>query len=281
MDADVAADRPGACPRCGMALEPASPAPAAVRWTCPMHPEIVRGQPGSCPICGMALEPLVETAEADNPELVDMQRRLRLSALLTAPLFAMTMGPMVTGSPLVPALAGRARSAVELALATPVVLWGGWPFLVRGWRSVRTWNLNMFTLIALGVLVAYASSALAAIAPGLVPPAFRPHGEVPLYFEAAAVIVTLVLLGQVLELRARGRTGAAIRALLALAPATARRISAADGREEDVPLAGVQVGDLLRVRPGEKVPVDGQVTEGRSAVDESMVTGEPVPVEKL
>jgi Cu+-exporting ATPase len=275
---DVESAGPGACPRCGMALERASPQLPAAKWTCPMHPEIVRDGPGSCPICGMALEPMAATTEETNPELVDMQRRLRVSAVLTAPLLLLTMGEMLTGSPIV-ALSGRARVLVELALASPVVLWGGWPFLVRGWSSVRTWQLNMFTLIALGVSVAYVFSVIAALAPGLVPPAFHQGGHAPVYFEPAAVIVTLVLLGQVLELRARSRTGAAIRALLGLAPATARRITA-DASEEDVPLDQVQVGDLLRVRPGEKVPVDGQVVEGRSAVEESMVTGEPVPVEK-
>ena len=275
---DVESDGPGACPRCGMALEPASPPLTAAKWTCPMHPEVVRDGPGSCPICGMALEPVAATTEEQNPELVDMRRRFRVSALLTAPLLLLTMGEMLTGSPIV-ALSGRARVLVELALASPVVLWGGWPFLVRGWNSVRTWQLNMFTLIALGVSVAYVFSVIATLAPGLVPPAFHQGGHAPVYFEPAAVIVTLVLVGQVLELRARSQTGAAIRALLGLAPATARRI-AADGSEQDVPLDQVQVGDLLRVRPGEKVPVDGQVVDGRSAVEESMVTGEPVPVEK-
>ncbi len=275
---DVESDGPGACPRCGMALEPASPPLTAAKWTCPMHPEVVRDGPGSCPICGMALEPMAATTEEQNPELVDMRRRFRVSALLTAPLLLLTMGEMLTGSPIV-ALSGRARVLVELALASPVVLWGGWPFLVRGWNSVRTWQLNMFTLIALGVSVAYVFSVIATLAPGLVPPAFHQGGHAPVYFEPAAVIVTLVLVGQVLELRARSQTGAAIRALLGLAPATARRI-AADGSEQDVPLDQVQVGDLLRVRPGEKVPVDGQVVDGRSAVEESMVTGEPVPVEK-
>jgi Cu+-exporting ATPase len=264
-----------------MALERSISALPATRWTCPMHPEIVRDQPGSCPICGMALEPVVAAVEEENPELRDMRRRFWVSAALTAPLLLLTMGEMIVGSPLVPFLTGRARSLAELAFASPVVLWGGWPFLVRGWQSVRTWNLNMFTLIGLGVSVAYVFSVVAALSPGLVPPAFHQEDHhAPLYFEAAAVIVTLVLLGQVLELRARGRTGAAIRALLGLAPTTARRI-ASDGREEDVPLVEVQVGDTLRVRPGEKVPVDGHVTEGRSAVDEAMVTGEPVPVEKV
>ncbi len=262
-----------------MALEPASPALPATRWTCPMHPEVVRDGPGSCPICGMALEPVTQSTDEVNPELVDMQRRFWVSALLTAPLLFLSMGEMLTGSAIVSALAGRARVLVELALASPVVLWGGWPFLVRGWHSVRTWQLNMFTLIALGVSVAYVFSVIAALAPGLVPPAFHQGGHAPTYFEPAAVIVTLVLLGQVLELRARGQTGAAIRALLRLAPATARRIDP-DGREQDVQLDQVRVGDLLRVRPGEKVPVDGLVVEGRSSVDESMVTGEPVPVEK-
>ena len=257
-----------------MALEAAVPPVAATVWTCPMHPEVVRDRPGSCPICGMALEPRVQVASEDNPELADMQRRFLVSAVLTAPLFLLAMIEMVTGA----LVTGRVRPLAELAVATPVVLWGGWPFLVRAVVSIRTWQLNMFTLIGLGVAVAYGFSAVAAIAPGVVPPVFRAGGHAPLYFEAAAVIVTLVLLGQVLELRARSQTGAAIRALLGLAPATARRIT--DGREEDVPLSDVRVGDLLRVRPGEKVPVDGTVTEGRSAVEEAMVTGEPVPVEK-
>jgi Cu+-exporting ATPase len=276
MCAGVESDRPGACPRCGMALEAAQPAPAATVWTCPMHPEVVRDRPGSCPICGMALEPRVQLADQPNPELADMQRRFLVSAVLTAPLFLFAMIEMLSGASL--PLSGRARPLVELAIATPVVLWGGWPFLVRGALSIRTWQLNMFTLIGLGVTVAYGFSAIAALVPGVVPPVFRAGGHAPLYFEAATVVVTLVLLGQVLELRARGRTGAAIRALLGLAPATARRIR--DGHEENIPLAEVEVGDLLRVRPGEKVPVDGVVIEGRSSVDEAMVTGEPVPVEK-
>ncbi len=278
MDPEVEADRPGACQKCGMALEPAAPAPQAVEWTCPMHPEIVRDRPGSCPICGMALEPRTVAIDEENPELRSMTRRLWVSAILTLPLLALTMGHMITGHQLLP-MSVRARGLLELVLATPVVLWGAWPFFVRAFTSVVTRHLNMFTLIGLGVAVAYGYSALAALIPGIVPAAFREGGAVPLYFEAAAVIVTLVLVGQVLELRARSRTGAAIRALLGLAPATARRISP-DGTEEDVRLADVAVGDLLRVRPGEKVPVDGVVVEGHSSVDESMVTGEPVPVEK-
>jgi len=226
----------------------------------------------------MALEPRTITLDEETPELRSMTLRLWVSALLTLPLLVLTMGHMVTGHELLP-LSVRARGFLELALATPVVLWGGWPFFVRGWSSIVTRHLNMFTLIGLGVAVAYGYSALAALVPGIVPAAFRDGGMVPLYFEAAAVIVTLVLVGQVMELRARSRTGAAIRALLGLAPATARRI-AADGSESDVPLEHVVVGDLLRVRPGEKVPVDGVVVEGHSSVDESMVTGEPVPVEK-
>jgi Cu+-exporting ATPase len=278
MDPEVESDGPGACPKCGMALEPAEPAPVRTVWTCPMHPEIVRDQPGTCPICGMALEPRTPLAE-ENPELTDMRRRFRVAVALTVPLTLLAMGNMLTGGALAAWLPERARALVELGVATPVVLWAGWPFLVRGWTSVRTWNLNMFTLIALGVSVAYLFSAVAALAPGLIPAAFHQGGHLPLYFEAAAVIVTLVLLGQVLELRARGRTSAAIRALLDLAPAQARRISP-DGREEDVPLGQVVAGDRLRVRPGEKVPVDGVVEDGQSSVDESMVTGEPVPVEK-
>jgi len=242
-----------------------------------MHPEIVRAQPGSCPLCGMALEPRTITAtEAENPELTDMRRRFWVSLALTAPLLAVAMGSMIPGSPLGALLPHQARRWLELALASPVVLWGGWPFLVRGWESVRRRSLNMFTLIALGVSVAYLYSLVAVLFPHLVPG--QAH-EVALYFEAAAVIVTLVLVGQVLELRARGRTGAAIRALLGLAPKLARRIDPAGG-DEDVPLDQVKVGDRLRVRPGEKVPVDGVVDEGGSAVDESMISGEPIPVEK-
>jgi Cu+-exporting ATPase len=278
MDPDVESDQPGACPKCGMALEQAEPAPTRTVWTCPMHPEIVRDQPGACPICGMALEPRTPVAE-ENPELTDMRRRFWVASALTAPLVLLAMGNMLTGGALGGWLPEAWRALLELALATPVVLWCGWPFFVRGWNSVRMRNLNMFTLIALGVSVAYLFSAVAALAPGLIPAAFRQGGHLPLYFEAAAVIVTLVLLGQVLELRARGRTSAAIRALLDLAPAQARRIGP-DEHEEDVPLSHVAVGDRLRVRPGEKVPVDGVVEDGRTSVDESMVTGEPVPVEK-
>jgi Cu+-exporting ATPase len=251
------------------------------KWTCPMHPEIVRDGPGSCPICGMALEPVAPRAEEEeNAELTDMTWRFRVSAALTLPVVLIAMGHALPGGLLEAVLSMPGIGWVELLLATPVVLWGGWPFFVRGWQSVVNRSLNMFTLIGLGVGVAYLYSLVAALLPGLFPASFRDHaGEVGVYFEAAAVIVTLVLLGQVLELRARSRTGAAIRALLGLAPKTARRVQG-DGREEDVPLDQVQPGDLLRVRPGEKVPVDGIVSEGASAVDESMVTGESIPVEK-
>ena len=244
-----------------------------------MHPEIVRDGPGSCPICGMALEPMTVSAEEpENVELADMTRRFRVSTVLTVPLVLAAMRELIPGQPFehtAPAL----LSWGELLLATPVVLWGGWPFFVRGWESLVNRSLNMFTLIAMGVGVAYVFSLVATMFPGIFPASFRGHGGgVDVYFEAAAVIVTLVLVGQVLELRARSQTGAAIRALLGLAPKTARRLS--DGREDDVPLEHVQPGDRLRVRPGEKVPVDGVVLEGKSAVDESMVTGEPIPVEK-
>ncbi|HVF61523.1 MAG TPA: heavy metal translocating P-type ATPase, partial [Thermoanaerobaculia bacterium] len=265
---------------------PPAPPPAAAagtEWTCPMHPEVVRDRPGFCPICGMGLEPRVATGAAgdeENPELRDMTRRFWVSAVLTLPLVVLAMGMMLPGDPFARLLPHRALGWLELLLATPVVLWGGWPFFVRGWYSLVHRALNMFTLIALGLGVAYLYSLAARLAPGLFPAAFRDeHGEVGAYFEAAAVIVTLVLLGQVLELRARSRTGAAIKALLGLAPKTARRLRP-DGGEEDVPLDQVQVGDRLRVRPGEKVPVDGVVEEGASAVDESMVTGESMPVEK-
>ncbi|MEP7027341.1 MAG: copper-translocating P-type ATPase, partial [Candidatus Eisenbacteria bacterium] len=244
-------------------------------------PEIVRDAPGPCPICGMALEPVTVTlAEPENPELVDMTRRLHISAALSAVLLVVSMGAMFPALGLHRWLPPSVLGWIELALALPVVLWGGWPFFVRGWDSIRHRSPNMFTLIALGVGVATAYSLVAVLAPGVFPPSFREmSGRVGTYFESAAVIVTLVLLGQVLELRARSRTGAAIKALLGLAPTTARRI-AADGSESDVPLEQVQVGDRLRVRPGEKVPVDGVVIEGRSAVDEALVTGEPIPAEK-
>ena len=284
MHPEVRQPGPGPCPKCGMALEPTAPLTPAARtlWTCPMHPEIVRDAPGSCPICGMALEPktVASAEEPENPELTDMTRRFRWSAVLTVPLVLLAMGHLVPGNPLEHAIPHRARAFVELALATPVVLWGGWPFFVRGWYSLVHRALNMFTLIGLGVAVAYLYSVVAALFPGMFPASFRgPGGEVGLYFEAAAVIVTLVLLGQVLELSARSRTGAAIRALLGLAPKTARRVLP-DGSEEDVLLDTVHVGDRLRVRPGEKVPVDGVVLEGTTSLDESMVTGESIPVEK-
>ena len=272
-----------ACPRCGMALEPAAPAAPATRteWTCPMHPEILRDAPGACPICGMALEPrTVRAEEEDNPELRDMTRRFWVGAALAVPLVLLAMGRHLAPGWMPDAITPRVASWLELLLATPVVVWGGWPFFVRGFWSVVRKSLNMFTLIALGTGVAYGYSVVAVVAPGVFPASFRGHGgQVGVYFEAAAVIVVLVLLGQVLELRARSRTGAAIRALLGLAPKTARRIEP-DGGERDVPLDEVVPGDRLRVRPGEKVPVDGVVVEGTSAVDESMVTGEPIPAEK-
>jgi len=258
-----------------------APPPTVAKYTCPMHPEIVRDGPGSCPICGMALEPMTVAAEeGPDPEYIDMRRRFRVSLALTLPVFLAAMSEMLPDMPLHAALGGRMLAWLQLALATPVVLWGGWPFFLRGWRSLATWNLNMFTLIALGTGVALAYSLVATVAPGVFPASFRAaDGSVAVYFEAAAVIVTLVLLGQVLELRARGQTGNAIRALLDLAPKTARRIGA-DGEETDVALEVVAIGDRLRVRPGEKVPVDGVVLDGKSAVDESMVTGEPLAVAK-
>ncbi|MDA8432366.1 MAG: heavy metal translocating P-type ATPase [Nitrospiraceae bacterium] len=274
---------PGACPKCGMALEPVEPQSpkTGTQWTCPMHPEVVRDAPGSCPKCGMALEPMTIAAEEEeNPELMDMTRRFRVSVVLTVPVFLIAMRHFIPVLSFLDRLAPASFFTwAELVLSTPVVLWGAWPFFVRGWDSVVTWNPNMFTLIGLGTGVAYVYSLVAALFPGIFPASFRGEGgEVNVYFEAAAVITTLVLLGQVLELRARSRTGAAIRALLGLAPKTARRIK--NGSEEDVPLDQVQTGDFLRVHPGEKVPVDGVVTEGASTVDESMVTGEPIPVEK-
>ncbi len=283
MHPEVIQQAPGNCPKCGMALEPKLPLPSQkTEYTCPMHPEIIQDTPGNCPICGMALEPRIATHEEDNPELRDMTRRFWVSAILSVPLLVIAMGDLIPGLHefLISLANPRTLTWIELILATPVVLWGGWPFFVRGWQSVVNRSPNMFTLIGLGVGVAYIYSLIAAIFPGIFPQAFRDEsGVVGVYFEAAAVIVTLVLLGQVLELRARSQTGAAIKALLGLAPKTARRVNA-DGSEEDIPLDHVQLGDKLRVRPGEKIPVDGVVVEGSSSVDESMITGEPIPVEK-
>ena len=250
-------------------------------YTCPMHPEIVREVPGACPICGMALEPRTVTlADEVNPELVDMTRRFWVSAVLSLPLLLIAVSEMFPGNPLTRLVPMRSIVWIQMALATPVVMWGGLPFLVRGWQSFINRSLNMFTLIGLGVTVAYVYSLIATLAPQIFPASFRDHaGNVPVYFEAAAVITTLVLLGQVLELKARSATSGALRALLSLAPNTARRISA-DGSEHDVPLDQVSIGDHLRVRPGEKIPVDGSLIEGSTSIDESMVTGEPIPVEK-
>jgi P-type Cu+ transporter len=280
MHPEVREDRPGTCPTCGMALEPVAPRPAAqTEYVCPMHPEIVRSGPGTCPICGMALEPrTVMLAEAPNPELVDMSRRFWRTLPLSFVALLLGMSDVLPGQP-VQRLLGSLLTWIELVLATPVVLWGGLPFFQRGWASIVNRRLNMFTLIAIGTGAAFAYSVAATVAPFAFPHAVRHGGQIAVYYEAASVITTLVLLGQVLELRARSRTSSALKALLGLAPKTARRIGD-DGREEDVPLEGVQVGDRLRVRPGEKVPVDGVVLEGQSTVDESMISGEPIPVEK-
>ncbi|MCI0419412.1 MAG: copper-translocating P-type ATPase [Acidobacteria bacterium] len=275
---------PGLCPKCGMALEPASvnvEVATKTEYTCPMHPEVVKDKPGSCPLCGMALEPRVVTLEEEaNPELQDMTRRFWTSLVLTVPVFLLGMSEMVPGQPLQHALSSRLLTWIQMALATPVVLWAGWPFFERGWASFVNRSLNMFTLISVGTGAAYGYSLMATLFPGLFPEAFRGHGgEVAVYFEAAAVITTLVLLGQVLELRARSQTSSAIKALLGLAPKTAR-ILRSNGTEEDIPLDQVKQNDRLRVRPGERVPVDGEVLEGTTSVDESMITGEPIPVEK-
>ena len=279
----LATNGPEKDPVCGMDVpqEASVPAGAKVQWTCPMHPQIVRDAPGSCPICGMALEPKTVSAEPQvNPELVDMSRRFWTAAVLTAPLVLLAMGELILGARFQQLLSPRLRTWIELVLAAPVCTWSAWPFYVRAVQSVRNRSLNMFTLIGLGVSVAFSYSVIAAVAPGIFPASFREHdGQVGVYFEAAGVIVTLILLGQVLELRARSATGAAIRKLLGLAPKLARRVNG-DGSEADIPLEQVRVGDLLRARPGEKIPVDGVVVEGRSHVDESMVTGEPIPVQK-
>jgi Cu+-exporting ATPase len=283
MHPEIRQAQPGNCPKCGMALEQVvEPGPGPrTQYVCPMHPEVVRDEPGNCPICGMALEPRSAEVEAEEDhELRAMSLRFWVSAALSLPLFVLAMGHDLFPAVLPDFLNARTLQWIQLVLATPVVLWGGWPFFVRGWASLIHRSLNMFTLIALGIGVAWLYSLTATVWPGLFPASLRSMGgTVPVYFEAAAVITTLVLLGQVLELRARSRTGAAIKMLLGLAPKTARRVLE-DGSERDVPLAEVQPGDVLRVRPGEKVPVDGIVLEGASAVDESMVTGEPMPVEK-
>src|SRR5437867_2176492 len=284
MDPEVCEPKPGACPKCGMALEPAAPAVPSVKteYVCPMHPEIVRDEPGSCPICGMALEPRTVTLDEEvNPELVDMTRRFWICVILTAPIFFLAMSDMIPGQPIQRLLPFKLLNWVQFIFATPVVLWGGWPFFQRGWASIVNRSPNMFTLIAIGVGTAYVYSLAATLFPAAFPESFRGHGgEVGTYFDAAAVITTLVLLGQVLELRARSKTSNAIRALLTLAPKTARLVRD-DGSEEDVPLDRVKPGDRLRVRPGEKTPVDGIVLEGTTSVDESMITGESIPVEKL
>lgn len=282
MDPEVHQRGPGHCPKCGMALEPKiiAAATSKTEYTCPMHPEVVRSKPGSCPLCGMALETREVTEETVNPELVDMSRRFWLAAGLTAPLLLLMVLDMLPGRSLLHLLPHRAWNYLAFALATPVVLWCGLPFFIRAVQSIRNRHLNMFTLIGLGTGAAYLYSVAATFLPGLFPTSFRDaNGELGVYFEPAAVIVTLVLLGQILELHARMKTGQAIRGLLALAPKTARRVDSS-GREADVPLAEVGVGDRLRVRPGEKIPVDGVVLEGRSSVDESMITGEPMPVAK-
>ncbi|HFC47258.1 MAG TPA: copper-transporting ATPase, partial [Dissulfuribacter thermophilus] len=283
MHPEVIEDAPGTCPKCGMALEPMVPVSVKqVQYTCPMHPEVVSDTPGNCPKCGMALEPMGPTEEEEtNPEYELMRKRFIVGAILTIPLVIIAMRDAIPGAGRIEDILGaRTLQWIELLLATPVVLWAGWPFFVRGVQSVLNKSLNMFTLIALGVSVAYVYSLVAVLFPDIFPDTMRDKGGlVGVYFEAAAVIVTLILLGQVMELKARSQTGAAIKALLGLAPKTARRINP-DGSEQDVPLEHVKIGDLLRVRPGEKVPVDGVVVEGTSSVDESMISGEPLPVKK-
>jgi Cu+-exporting ATPase len=282
MHPEVDGTSPGNCPKCGRSLEAATVTSPASRteYTCPMHPEIVRDQPGNCPICGMALEPRDVSVDAPNLELVNMTRRFWLGVALTFPLLVVMVSDILPGHPIQNLLSGSLLGWIEFALATPVVLWAGWPFFERGWDSVTHRSPNMFTLIAIGTSSAYLYSVAAVVAPGIFPATFRDmSGNLALYFEAASVITVLVLLGQVLELKARSQTSGAIKALLGLAPKTARRIGA-DGSEQDADLNAIQVADRLRVRPGEKIPTDGVVTEGRSSVDESMVSGEPIPVEK-
>lgn len=273
----IESDKPGSCPRCGMALERNPAFQRPVKYVCPMHPEVRQNHPGNCPICGMALELATSGAESpeDDSELRDMSRRFWGGAILTLPIVLLAMGAHLPPFDMIPA---RISAWIQFLLSTPVVLWAGWPFFVRGVRSIITRHLNMFTLIALGTGMAFIFSVVVLFAPGVLPHSFRHDDGLPIYFEAAAVITVLVLLGQVLELRARAGTGAAIRALLGLAPKTAHRVR--DGVEEDVSLDAIGTGDVLRVKPGEKIPVDGSVLEGRSPVDESMLTGEPIPVVK-
>ncbi len=282
MHPEIEQKQPGSCPKCGMALE-ARGLPVVetkIEYTCPMHPEVIQDHPGSCPKCGMALESKTITLEEKNVELINMTRRFWFSTALALPLFLLAMTADMMPSLLPAALSMEAVQWIQFVLATPVVLWGGWPFYVLAVQSVKTWNLNMFTLIGLGVTVAWSYSVVALLVPDIFPPVMQmADGLVDVYFEAAAVITALVLLGQVLELRARSQTNAAIKMLLGLAPNTAR-IVRDNGEEEDIPLEQVMVGDILRVRPGEKIPVDGTVSEGNSSVDESMVTGESIPVEK-
>ncbi len=280
---DVESDKPGICPECGMALEQSlawvAPITNKTIYTCPMHPEVQQDHPGNCPKCGMALEPKTLSAvEEENPELADMTHRFWIGGAFALPVFVLAMGHLIPPLRHESWVMGDTSRWIQFLLSTPVVLWAGWPFLKRGWRSLVTWRLNMFTLIAIGVGTAYFFSAAVMLIPGAFPTSSEPGGKVGIYFEAAAVIVVLVLLGQVLELRARSKTGSAIRALLNLAPKTARVVQ--DGEERDLPLESVQTGAKLRVRPGEKVPVDGALLDGKTSVDESMITGEPIPVEK-
>jgi len=279
---EVESDMPAACPSCGMALEPLAVTMPSTKteYVCPMHPEVVQDHPGACPKCGMALEPRTVTLEETNPELVDMTRRFWIGLALALPVFVLAMSDMIPGQPVKDIVSDRISNWLQLILATPVVVWVGLPFFQRGWASIVNRSLNMFTLIAMGTGTAYLYSVVATVLPGMFPESFRTlGGEVPVYFEAAAVITVLVALGQVLEIRARSQTTSALKALLGLAPKTARIIWST-GKEEDIPLEKVTVGDRLRIRPGEKVPVDGEVLEGSTSIDESMVTGEPIPVEK-
>ncbi|WP_434657666.1 copper-transporting P-type ATPase [Sulfurimonas sp. NW9] len=283
MHPEIHQDHPGNCPKCGMTLEKEVEALPTIKtqYTCPMHPEIIRDEPGNCPICGMHLEPATVQAEEKNEELDDMSRRFLISTVLSIPLFALAMVHDITPQYIPSWLSAQLVQWIEFVLATPVVLWGGWPFYVKGYQSVKTWNLNMFTLISMGVGAAYLYSVVALFFPEIFPPLMHTkEGVVPVYFEAAAVITTLVLLGQVLELRARSKTNTAIKTLLNLAPKKAHRIIDEEGNEEEVNLELVHVGDKLRVKPGEKIPVDGIVIEGQSNIDESMITGEPVLVQK-